>query len=223
MGKRLAKPLAGDEALVCTVNHFRAGLGGKNLMISAILLAAGESRRMGQFKQLLSYGGKPFVACCADNLLASRLDELIVVTGHRQADVSRALAERKVKIVFNADYKAGMSSSIQCGVQAVNENSRAILIALADQPQISAPVINQVIEAYENERPLIAIPVYQDSRGHPIILDAKLKAEILGITPEVGLKQVVRAHENETLYVKVADNTVLLDFDYPEDYRRLVK
>ena len=192
-------------------------------MISAILLAAGESRRMGEFKQLLSYGGKPFVACCTDNLLASRLDELIVVTGHRQADVRRVLAERKVKIVFNADYKAGMSSSIQCGVQAANENSRALLIALADQPQISAPVINQVIEAYENERPLIAIPVYQDSRGHPIILDAKLKAEILGITPEVGLKQVVRAKENEILYGKVADNPVLLNFDYPEDYRRLVK
>lgn len=190
-------------------------------MISAILLAAGESRRMGDFKQLLPYNGKPFVVCCADNLLASRIDELIVVTGHRDAEVRRVLAHHKVKIVLNPNYKAGMSTSIQCGVQAINENSQALLIALADQPQIGAEVINQVIEAYEKTNASIVIPVYNNKRGHPVILQANLKDEILAITPEVGLKQVVRAQAAKTLYVNVADEGVLLDFDYPEDYRRL--
>ncbi len=190
-------------------------------MISAILLAAGQSQRMGEFKQLLPYGEKPFVACCVDHLLASRIDELIVVTGHREADVRQVLLDRKIKTVFNPDYKEGMSSSIKCGVQAVNENSEALLIALADQPQISPSVINQVIEAYEKTDPHIVIPVFNNQKGHPIILQAKLKEEILAITPEIGLKQVVRAHEAQTLYVDVADEAVLLDFDYPEDYRRL--
>jgi molybdenum cofactor cytidylyltransferase len=190
-------------------------------MISAILLAAGQSQRMGEFKQLLPYGEKPFVVCCVDHLLASRIDELIVVTGHREADVRQVLLDREIKTVFNPDYKSGMSSSIKCGVQAVNENSEAILIALADQPQISPSVINQVIEAYEKTNPHIVIPVFNNRRGHPIILQAKLKEEILAITPEIGLKQVVRAREAQTLYVNVADEAVLLDFDYPEDYRRL--
>jgi molybdenum cofactor cytidylyltransferase len=192
-------------------------------MISAILLAAGESRRMGEFKQLLHYGEKPFVVCCAENLLASRLDELIVVTGHRDLDVRQTLADYNLKIVFNANYQEGMSSSIKCGTQAVNVNCQAMMIALADQPQIGVPVINQVIEAYEKTTSPIVIPVYNNKRGHPIILAARLKEELLAITPDVGLKQVVRAHEAETLYVQVADEAVLLDFDYPEDYRRLSK
>jgi molybdenum cofactor cytidylyltransferase len=176
---------------------------------------------MGEFKQLLPYGDKPFVTCCVDNLLASGVDELIVVTGHREADVRQALIDRQVNIVFNADYQEGMSSSIKCGVQAVNEQTQAVLIALADQPQIGVRVINQVIEAYEKSRPLITIPVFDNRRGHPVILDADLKPEILSITPDIGLKEVVRAHQAQILYVQVANDTVLLDFDYPEDYRRL--
>lgn len=191
-------------------------------MISAILLAAGESRRMGEFKQLLPYGEKSFVVTCVDNLLASRIDELIVVTGHREAEVRQTLVDRNVKIVSNANYREGMSASIKCGVQAVNETSEAILIALADQPQIGTAVINQVIKVYEKDHPLIVIPVYNNKRGHPIILAARLKAEILAITAEVGLKQVVRAHQTEVVYAGVADDAVLVDFDYPEDYRRLI-
>ncbi|MEW6126402.1 MAG: nucleotidyltransferase family protein [Acidobacteriota bacterium] len=190
-------------------------------MISAILLAAGESRRMGEFKQLLPFGEKTFVESCVDNLLASSIDELIVVTGHREADVRRALAKRPIKSVFNAQHRQGMSSSIQCGVEAASQNATAYLIALVDQPQINIAIINQLIEAYQQTDALIAIPVYQESRGHPILLSAKLKKEILSITPEIGLKAVITAHRNETLYVKVTDQGVLLDFDYPEDFERI--
>jgi molybdenum cofactor cytidylyltransferase len=190
-------------------------------MISAILLAAGESRRMGEFKQLLPYGDKPFVVRCVDNLLATAVDELIVVTGHRDNDVRRALADCKVKIVFNPNYREGMSTSIQAGVRAVAEHSQAILIALADQPQIGTRIIDQVIEAFERTTLPIVIPAYNHRRGHPIILDASLKEEILAITPEMGLKEVVQRHPAEILYVEVADDAVLMDFDYPEDYRRL--
>src|SRR5512143_2764872 len=107
-------------------------------MISAILLAAGESRRMGEFKQLLTFAGKTFVECCADQLLGSRAGEVIVVTGHREADVRRALGNRPLRPVHNPDYREGMASSVKRGVAAVSPNAVAVLIALADQPQIDA-------------------------------------------------------------------------------------
>ena len=192
-------------------------------MISAILLAAGESRRMEAFKQLLDYGGKSFVECCVDNLLASRADEVVIVTGHRDADVRRALAGRAVTFVFNDDYRAGMSSSIKRGVASLTEKTDAILIALADQPHIGVPVIDQVIDAYRRLRPALVVPTYGGRNGHPIVLSARLRPDILGFDDNVGLRQVVHAHGGQAIYTEVGSEAVLLDFDYPEDYERLGK
>lgn len=191
-------------------------------MISAVLLAAGESRRMGKFKQLLEFGGKTFVECCVDNLLASRAGEVIVVTGHREAEVRGAIGDRHVRFVNNPDYHDGMSSSIKRGVGSISKSARACLIALADQPQIGADVINRVIEAYVKDEPLIVVPTYEGKNGHPIVVDLKLRDEILAIGPAQGLKQVVHAHSSEVIRVEVSTDAVLLDFDYPEDYRRIL-
>jgi molybdenum cofactor cytidylyltransferase len=191
-------------------------------MISAILLAAGESRRMGDFKQLLPFQGKTFVECCIDNLLVTNVYEVVVVTGHRQAEVRQALANRHIKFAFNADYQMGMSSSIKCGVQSLDEKTTAILIALADQPQIHSSVINKVIAAYQTEHPLIVVPVYANRRGHPIILDAKLREEILAIDPAQGLRQIVQAHKDQALYLDMMNDSILLDFDYPQDYQKFL-
>jgi molybdenum cofactor cytidylyltransferase len=192
-------------------------------MISAVLLAAGESRRMGKFKQLLPLGGKTFVECCADNLLASRVDDVIVVTGHREADVRSAIGNRPVRFAHNPDYRDGMSSSIKRGIDAISKEAHACLIALADQPQIGADVINRVIEAYEQDETLIVIPAYEGRNGHPIILDLKLRDEILAIDPDEGLRQVVHAHSNEIVRVEISTDAVLTDFDFPEDYERLLE
>jgi molybdenum cofactor cytidylyltransferase len=192
-------------------------------MISAILLAAGLSRRMGDFKQLLQFQGKSFVECCVDNLLASGLDDIVVVTGHRDAEVRQALASRKIKFVFNADYQAGMSSSIKCGVQALEEKTEAILIALADQPHIHSSSISKVIAAYQKERPLLVVPTYANRRGHPIVLDGKLRAEIMTFDPAQGLRQVVHRHKDQALYLEMKSDSVLLDFDYPQDYENFLQ
>jgi molybdenum cofactor cytidylyltransferase len=192
-------------------------------MISAVLLAAGESRRMGEFKQLLPFGGKSFVECCVDNLIASRVDEIIVVTGHRGADVRDAIGDRHVRFAHNPDYRDGMSSSIKRGVEAISKESRACLIALVDQPQVGADVINRVVEAYRKDEPMIVIPTYEGRNGHPIILDSKLRDEILAIGPAQGLRQVVHAHSTEVVRVEISTDAVLIDFDYPEDYQRILK
>ena len=104
-------------------------------MISALLLAAGESRRMGDFKQLLRLGDKSFVEHCVDNLLASRVGEVVVVTGHRESEVRRAIGGRRVIFAYNAEYKSGMTSSIKRGMHAVSESSNACVLALVDQPR----------------------------------------------------------------------------------------
>jgi len=189
-------------------------------MISAVLLAAGESRRMGEFKQLLTLDGKTFIERCVDNLLAARLGEVVVVTGYRDEDVRRAVGNRPVRFAHNADYREGMSSSLKRGVESLSKTARACLIALVDQPQISVDIFNRVIQEYENHQPLIVIPTCEGRNGHPVILDLKLREEILSMDPAEGLRQVVYAHASEIRRVDVAQESVLMDFDLPEDYRR---
>lgn len=186
-------------------------------MVSALLLAAGESRRMGQFKQLMPFGGKNFVQCCVDNLLKSRAAEVIVVTGHRAADVREALSGRPVRFAHNPEYHQGMSSSIKCGIRAVSDRASAAIIALVDQPQIGAHVFDLLIATYEESRPLIVVPSYGGRGGHPVLLDMRLKEEILAMDPSIGLRQVIGAHPQETARIEIEDQSILKDFDSPED------
>ncbi|HKA19676.1 MAG TPA: nucleotidyltransferase family protein [Blastocatellia bacterium] len=191
-------------------------------MISAILLAAGESRRMGDFKQLLPIGNKTFVEQCVDTLLETPVSEVIVVTGHRESDVRRVLGNRNVKYAHNPDYRLGMATSIKCGVQAASKDSRAFLISLVDQPHIGAEVIRRIIDAYERMTPKIVVPTKDGRNGHPIILDGSLREEILQIDVEVGLRQVVNRHSDTVIKVEVTSRTVLEDCDLPEDYERII-
>ena len=186
-------------------------------MISAVLLAAGKSERMGRFKQLLPIDGKTFVEACVDNLLASRAGEVIVVTGYNQAAVRAILLHRSVRIVDNPDYEIGMGSSVIRGVECVASESTGVLIALADQPLIDARVLNQVISEYEDKSPLILIPTYMGKKGHPIIVSPALKHEITTMDPRVGLRQVTDAHAGSIMLIEVGSDSVLVDFDCPED------
>lgn len=192
-------------------------------MISAVLLAAGESRRMGEFKQLLRLGDKTFVEHCVDHLLGSRADEVIVVTGHRESEVRRALGHRSVIFAHNAHYQSGMTSSIQSGIRASSVRARAFVVALVDQPRIGIPILNRLIEAYEGPlHPMIVIPSYEGKNGHPILLDGRLRDEILNLNPSESLRKIVSAHENHTLRVSVLSPEVVEDCDVPEDYERLL-
>ena len=191
-------------------------------MITAVLLAAGESRRMGDFKQLLRLGEKTFVEHCVDQLLASGVGELIVVTGHREGDVRQALGDRPVKFAHNADYRSGMASSIKCGIQAASEKARAFLIALVDQPQIQAETIRHLIQVFDHGQARIVIPRHVGRNGHPILLDERLRSEILNMSVDDGLRQIVRAHETETQRIDVSSRAVVDDCDLPEDYGRLL-
>src|SRR5262249_60117919 len=109
-----------------------------------------------------------------------------------------------------------------CGGASIPRAAAAVLIALADQPQIEVGIIDRVIARYEEDRPRIVVPMFERRGGHPILIDLSLKAELLTFDSSRGLKQVVEAHSNDVARFDAGDPAVLADFDYPEDYARLL-
>ena len=134
-------------------------------MICAIVPAAGESRRMGRHKLLLPFGSTTVIAHIVDQLLASVVDEVLVVVGHAGDRVAEALGDRPVTIVPNPDYRSGMLSSVRCGLRAVPEGCRAVLVALADQPTITRRLIDKLVGAYASNDKGIVVPVHGGRRG----------------------------------------------------------
>jgi molybdenum cofactor cytidylyltransferase len=195
-------------------------------MISGIILAAGESKRMGELKQLLPFGKSTVIETALDALIASKLDEIIVVLGYESERIKEKIAAKldykRVRAAYNPDYKLGMFTSIKAGIKAVAPNSNALLIALVDQPFIKSELVNEVIGAFSKTDKGIVIPSYNMRRGHPMLIDLrKYIAEIMN-TPgeESGLRDLIRAHSDDIFYLVVDSDIVLRDMDYKEDYVR---
>jgi molybdenum cofactor cytidylyltransferase len=187
-------------------------------MISAILLAAGESNRMGQPKQLMPFGQSTIVERTVDNLLNSAVSETIVVLGYRDEDVRKTIAGKPVKIATNPDYQQGMSTSIIAGLKQVNKRARAVLIALGDQPFVNSQTITSLVEAFIANSRGIIIPVYQGTRGNPVIIAIKYKGELLNLKGDVGGREIIKRHPDDVLEVAVNCEGVLLDIDTMENY-----
>jgi molybdenum cofactor cytidylyltransferase len=187
-------------------------------MISAILLAAGESNRMGQPKQLLPFGQSTIVERTIDNLLNSAVSETIVVLGYRDEEIRKTIAGKPVKLVINPDYQQGMSTSIIAGLKQVDKRARAVLIALSDQPFINSQTITSLVEAFIANNRGILIPVYQGRRGNPVIFAIKYKGELLNLKGDVGGREIIKRHPDDVLEVAVNCEGVLLDIDTMENY-----
>ena len=175
---------------------------------------------MGTFKQLLPFGGRTVVESVVQAVLDGGVDALTVVLGHRAEEVRRALVPLGVTTVVNEAYRNGMFSSVLCGLRQIPP-ADSLLLALGDQPQISAPIVKTVIAAFRSGQAGIVVPVYEEKRGHPIVLDLiRYRAEIEGLTGGEGLKPVVRGHPEDTLELTIEDERILRDMDTPEDYER---
>jgi molybdenum cofactor cytidylyltransferase len=194
-------------------------------MISAILLAAGESSRMnGDFKPLMKWGSRSIIAQCIDNLKRSRVDEIIVVLGHRQSEIRSRLAGAGVQFAINEDFRRGMISSIQSGLPLISPRSNGILISLVDQPMIGPDVINPLVVSFGDFDKKISVPTFQGKHGHPIIISRDFEEEIMKLSddnPE-GFKAILNNHRNEIQEIPVDSGSVLDDIDTYEDYQRLV-
>ncbi len=187
-------------------------------MVSAILLAAGESKRMGKLKQLMPLGKTTILEQAIDNLLGSRVSEVIVVLGYRAEEVMKKVAVRPVKIAINPAYHHGMSTSIVKGLSLVDDRAHAVMLALADQPFIDSPTINRLIAEFLRHNKGIAIPVYHGRRGHPVIFAIKYKAELLKLTGNVGGRQIIREHPDDILEVAVDSESINIDIDTISNY-----
>ena len=189
-------------------------------MICAVVLAAGLSRRMGVQKLLLPFAGKTVVDHIVDQILASAVDEVHVVVGHEGERVRRELSDRHVSIVTNPDYESGMLSSTRCGLAALGQECRAVLVALGDQPSITSKLIDQMIESFETTEKQILVPFYDGRRGHPLLFSADYRDKILTRYDDVGLRGLLHAHPKEVFELSVSTSSVLSDMDWPEDYQR---
>ncbi len=189
-------------------------------MICAIVLAAGLSRRMGAQKVLLPFGGKTVIAHIVDQLLASAVDEVYVVTGHQGERVGGALSGRPVSIVNNPDYESGMLSSVRCGLRALPRQCRAVLVVLGDQPSVTSQLVDLMLQSLNTTEKRILVPFHDGRRGHPILFSELYREEILTHYDDVGLRGLLHAHPDEVFELTVSTPCVLSDMDYPEDYQR---
>jgi molybdenum cofactor cytidylyltransferase len=188
--------------------------------VAGIILAAGQSTRFGQPKQLLDWKGKPFVRQVAETALCAGLWPVVVVTGSNAEQVEKAVSGLDVMIVHNENWKSGQSTSIVAGVMALPKNTGASLFLLADQPQIPAEVLRALVETHAQNLPAILAPlVLEEKRSNPVLFDRVAFPDLLTLTGDIGGRAIFDKHRVE--YLPWHDDILLMDVDTPEDYGRL--
>ena len=191
-------------------------------MLAAIVLAAGQSRRMGHTKLLLPFGPLTVIETIVTKVQAGEVDDIVVVTGHERERIEAQLATYPVRCIFNPDYaRAEMLTSIQVGLRALAENVAAALIVLGDQPRIQRDIIRRVIGTYQPGA--LIIPSFERRRGHPILLDRSIWPDVLAAPIEATLRDVINAHAECIRYVEVESDSVLRDIDTPDDYAQAMR
>lgn len=186
----------------------------------AVVLAAGESKRMGQPKQLLPWGGDSVIGTVTGIALAAPVARVVVVLGHAASRVARAIGQQEpqLRLVRNSRHREGMLTSVQAGVAALPADTEAFFLFLGDQPLVSPRVAWCLADAYGPEQ--ILLPVHGGRRGHPILISCRYREEILGLDPAVGLRQLLRNHPGSVREVAVSDPGIHIDLDSEADYER---
>ena len=187
--------------------------------IAAVLLAAGRSRRMGAFKPLLPFGGVSVAEACVAALRAGGAAEVVVVVGHRGAEVRKALAHSEgLGFAVNEVEGSEMGVSVARGVGALSEGAGAVLVALVDQPAVPPSEIAKLIGARRRTGARLVVPEWEGRGGHPLLVDLSLRGELLGLVAERGLRALFDAHRAEVLRVPAGSPYVARDMDTWEDY-----
>jgi molybdenum cofactor cytidylyltransferase len=188
-------------------------------MIAAIILAAGQSRRMGTQKLLLPIQGQPMIAHITDQVLRSAVEHTIIVIS-ADSRIPAALAGRNVHFTVNPDPTGDMLSSIRCGLRALPADCDAVLLVLGDQPGISPEIINPLIAAFGQTLHTIVVPTFSGQRGHPLLFSICHREEILARFDDEGLRGLLRAHADQLREFPLPHAEILTDIDRPEDYER---
>lgn len=190
-------------------------------MISAIILAAGESRRMGRQKLLLPYAGTTLIEHIVLQVFESRVDETVIVSGCDHDAVSREIAHLGAVVIRNPDPARGMISSVRCGLEAINPAADAALVTLGDLPGVRSAIIDLLIDEFQRSGKKIACPVFEGCRGHPLLFSTCYREEVMIGYSDTGLRGLPAAHPDEVAEVVVVEPAILEDVDTPEDYERI--
>lgn len=195
--------------------------------VGAVVLAAGQSRRMGRQKLLLPWGSHSVIEQVIRILVEAEICDIVVVTGAEHEKINATLVSKPklsaaVRLVQNPDFaNSEMLASLQIGIRALNTDCDALLIVLGDQPTISARVVRAVVDAYRSTGASLVIPSFQMRRGHPWLVDRSNWDALLALTASQTLRDFLDHHKSQIHYVALDAPEILEDLDTPEDYQRL--
>ena len=193
--------------------------------MAAIILAAGKSTRMGEAKQLLRLGESTVLGRTIENVRRSAVvDEIVLVLGASAEAIRRRLPAsllEGLKVVVNPAYEQGMAGSLRAGLSALDSQTSAALIVLADQPFVRPETLDQLARKYRCTPAPIVIPSYKGVRGNPVLLDRSVFAEVMALEGDTGCRAIFGNHTERTVKLEVEDEGILLDIDNQEDYERL--
>lgn len=214
MGRSAKAVAAGLEAV-------GPGAGRAGSWVSAVVLAAGQSRRMGRPKMSLAWGGSTVIGRVTSVLALAGVDEVLVVTGGASEEVEAALKGSAARLVYNPDFAVSeMTRSLQTGLAACSPLAEAALVALGDQPQIEVEIVRAILAEFRKGLSALVVPSYRMRRGHPWVVARSLWPDLLALPPDRTLRDFLNAKAGEIRYVSVDSPTVLLDLDTPEDYQK---
>ena len=190
-------------------------------MISAILLAAGQSKRMnGENKLTKEVQGIPVIKLSVKNILASSINELIIVLGHQKEIIEKLIDKNeKIKFVFNKDYESGMASSIKTGLNNLSEKTEAFFICLGDMPMVNSDIYNQLIKS-RNQKDII-VPTYKGQQGNPVLFDKLMKEKVIDISGDVGAKKILELNKDKILSLEISDQGITRGFDTQDNFNSL--
>ncbi|HSG18271.1 MAG TPA: selenium cofactor biosynthesis protein YqeC [Anaerolineae bacterium] len=189
--------------------------------VTAVVLAAGQSKRMGRTKQMLPWGETTVLGQTLTNLTGSLVHDVLVVTGHESSAAETVAAELGLATIYNPQYADGeMISSLQMALRSMPANRSAALVILADQPMVKTDTINRLMIAYWQGRGRLVAPEYQGRRGNPVLIDSRYFPELLTLPSDSAPRTLLRRHPAALFHLPVDDPAVLRDLDRPDDYQR---
>jgi len=189
-------------------------------MISAIVLAAGESKRMGQPKMLMPWRGSTVLETVISTIHEAGITDILVITGGARLQVE-ALVGHTAQTVFNENYKTSeMLGSIQTGLAAKMQTSSAALICLGDQPQVREESVRQICTVFLEGTARIVVPSYEMRRGHPWLIARPLWDDFLDMKPPQTPRDFLQTHADEIKYVQMETPSIIEDLDTPQDYMK---
>ncbi|HVN47669.1 MAG TPA: nucleotidyltransferase family protein [Bacteroidota bacterium] len=191
--------------------------------VSAILLAAGSSQRMGVPKALLTIDGKTFLQHLVDAVHAAGPDDVRIILGAEAVLLQSTLSWYHGNVVVNENWRDGQLSSMIAGINSLTEEQcSGVLFVPVDHPLITSALIKELLHIFEESKEQIVVPTYQNRRGHPIVVPSVLFQEIKNAPVEVGLRYVVHAHEGKIVEVPTDEEGVIINIDTPDEYQKYI-